>query len=208
MHDATNPASAAASGLPTDALAARARGADPAAFAELYRRVAPAIHAWATLQIRPPMRRLLDPDDLLQEVTCRAWERFATWDEAKGPFRGWLFGIARNVLREAFRRAASAPALAPRAAGDSGDAFVQVPDSATAVSRALARDEGLAALIAHVDALPDEERKLLLWRGIEGLPHAEVAQLLQASPDAVAKRWQRLRDALRDEPRLAEILAA
>ena len=59
-----------------------------------------------------------------------------------------------------------------------------------------------------MDALPEDERQLLLFRGLEGLTHAEVATLLAVTPDAVAKRWQRLCDRLRNEPRWADIIAA
>jgi RNA polymerase sigma-70 factor (ECF subfamily) len=194
-------------GLGTDRLARRARGGDADGYAELYGRVAPAVYAWASLHIRPALRARLDPEDVLQEVACRAWSSFASWDERQGPFRAWLFGIARNVLREGLRRLAAEPAAR-------GDALLTtrrlaaLPDTATAVTTAVARDEGLRLFLGRVDALPDEERRLVMFRGLEGLSHGEVASLLSITPGAVAKRWQRLCERLRGEPRWAEIIAA
>jgi RNA polymerase sigma-70 factor (ECF subfamily) len=195
------------SGLPTDALAHGARAGRPGHFDELWRRVAPAVYSWASLHLRPALRARLDPEDVTQEVACRAWAGFATWNEAQGPFRGWIFGIARNVLREALRRLASEPAARGASLLTTGH-LAALPDTATGVTRAVARDEGLRRFLGRVDALPDDERQLLLFRGLEGLTHAEVATLLSASPDAVAKRWQRLCDRLRNEPRWADIIAA
>ena len=53
-----------------------------------------------------------------------------------------------------------------------------------------------------------DERRLLQYRGLEGLEHQEVGALLGLSSDAAAKRWQRLRDRLRDLPDVLEFLAA
>ena len=63
----------------------------------------------------------------------------------------------------------------------------------TAVSMRLSRDEGLAAFRAEVDALPEDDRKLVVHCGLEGLPLGEVAQRLGLSTEATGKRWQRLR---------------
>jgi len=49
----------------------------------------------------------------------------------------------------------------------------------------------------------EELRDVVQLSVYEGLSHAEVATLLSASPDAVAKRWQRLCERLRGEPRWA-----
>jgi RNA polymerase sigma factor (sigma-70 family) len=180
---------------------------DSRPFDELWREAAPAIYAWAVLHVRPPLRASLEPDDVLQEVACRAWAGFGTWDGARGPFRAWAFGIAHNVLREGLRRLAAEPG-ARGGALLSTERWQAVPDTATAVTRAVARDEGLLRFLRRVESLPDDERRLLVWRGLQGLSHAEVADRLATSPDAVAKRWERLRERLRDEPRWSELMVA
>lgn len=190
----------------TEALARDASAGGVRRFDQAWQRVAPAVFAWASLRVRPPLRQRLDPDDLLQEVACRSWDAFAGWDADQGPFRGWVFGIANNVLREALRRLGSDRAGGAGAVLDTGR-WSQVPDTATAISQAVARDEGLLRLLEHVDGLPDEDRKLLVLRGLEGLPHDQLADLLGLSSDAVAKRWQRLCGRLRELPRWADLVA-
>ncbi len=191
----------------TDALARVVRSGDAEAFGEAWGRVTPAVFAWASLHVRPALRARLDPEDVLQEVAFRAWTRFGSWDPERGSFRNWVFGIARNVLHEVLRRMA-AEALTRSKDMLSTEGMAALPDSATAMTRVVVRDESLLRLLGAVEALPDGDRRLLLLRGLEGLSHTEVAELLDTTPDAVAKRWQRLCLRLRNQPRWAELVVA
>ncbi len=176
-----------------------------AGYAERFDREAPVLFAWASVHLRPAVRARLDPEDLLQEVACRAYEHFARYDADKGTFRNWVFGIARNVLREALRTVAAEP-VGRGAITMTHDWADDLRDTATSISRAVARDEALLAFVTRIDGLTDEERALVLYRGLEGRPHAEVGELLGLSADNAAKRWQRLRDRLRGEQRIDELL--
>ena len=69
-----------------------------------------------------------------------------------------------------------------------------VPDSATEVSRRVARHEGLQAVLRWAEGLDEEERKLFVHCGLEGMGYADVAERMQLQYDAVAKRWQKLRE--------------
>ena len=71
----------------------------------------------------------------------------------------------------------------------------------------LFRDEGLAAFRLEVDALPEEERKLVVHCGLEGLPLGEVAERLGISTEAAGKRWQRLRARLAESSLPEHLLA-
>ena len=177
-------------------------------FADLYEEAAPALYAWASLRIRPSMRGRVDPEDVLQEVWVRALEAEDRRDPAVTPFRPWIFGVAKNVLLEAFRKVEHG-----RRAGGMGSstrlALVdQLPDQATAISRRLAKDEALRVFLEHARELPDEDRMILLHHGFEGLNHADVATRLGLTRDAVAKRWQRLRTRLLDDPALRAMFGA
>ena len=55
-------------GPPTEELVKLSQADRDGAFGELYRRVAPAVYAWANLHIHRALRSTLDPEDLLQEV--------------------------------------------------------------------------------------------------------------------------------------------
>jgi RNA polymerase sigma-70 factor (ECF subfamily) len=191
--------------LSTNDVARRARAEPREGFTELYRRVAPAVLVWARLHVRETLRSKLDPEDVLQESVARAWARFGEFDPRRASFRSWMFGIARNVLLEALQRVgAGAHAASPLTT----HGLLSLPDETTSVTRSVARRETLASFAAHVGSLPREEQRLLLYRGLEERTHDEVAQLLQTSPDAAAKRWQRLRDRLVAEIGGEDFLAA
>ncbi|HYC78561.1 MAG TPA: sigma-70 family RNA polymerase sigma factor [Planctomycetota bacterium] len=165
---------------------------DSGSFGALYAEVAPTLAAWADLRTRGALRAYLEPADLVQEVVCRAFQKFPTFDPARGAFRRWIFGVANNILRETLAAAARPGAAAVRLEVSSGDLLDQLPDDVTSVSRRVARDEGFRAFVAKLKDLDDDERRLLIHRGLEGMDHAEVSAVLGISRDAAEKRWQRL----------------
>ncbi len=182
-----------AEGEETRQLARAAKRGEEGRFAELYERIAPAVYAWACLRIRPAMRASVDPEDVVQEVWCRAWKAFDSFDAEQASFRLWVFRIAKNVMLEAFRKAQRAN---PVEGGPTTRIFQlqNVPDSATEISRRIARHEGLQAVLQWADGLEEEEKKLFLHCGLEGMGYADVAERMQLQYDAVAKRWQKLRE--------------
>lgn len=178
----------------TAELARLAGAGDRARFGELYARVAPAVFAWSTLRIPDALHGQLDAEDVVQEVWVRALARFATFDPERGPFRAWLFGIARHVLLHALRtlRERSANGDRSRVVG-----LADVPDDVTSITRRVTRDEDVRALLAAVELLPDEDRQLVVLHGLEGRSLGAAGAVLGIGREAAKKRWQRLR------PRLA-----
>ncbi|MCA8959868.1 MAG: sigma-70 family RNA polymerase sigma factor [Planctomycetes bacterium] len=178
-------------------------------FLAMYEPVAPAIFAWARLHVHPPLRRRVDPEDVLQEVSFRAFDRFDRFDPDVASFRSWLFGIAHNVLRESLRNlrgrgeSVFGPARGSQIAGFDGFAA-----EATNVSTRIAREEGFVQFLERLEDLPDEDRRLLIYRGLEGRPHQEVADRLGIGSDAAEKRWQRLRKRLQESGLPAGLLAS
>lgn len=171
---------------------AEVKGGDSDSFGRLYEHIAPALLTWAEFRIRPEQRQHVDPSDVVQEVWFRAWRQMESFDPEATPFRFWIFRIAKNVLLEAVRKTRRADVT-----GAGTTAKIQqlgeLQDTMTAISMRLSRDEGLAAFRAEVDGLPEEERKLVVHCGLEGLPLGGVAERLGISTEAAGKRWQRLR---------------
>lgn len=185
---------------------ARAAG-DGGSFGALYCRVAPALYAWAELRIGPALRARIDPDDLVQEICCRAFQGFHNYQPERGPFRGWIFGIGNTVLKNALMQLGRVPTQArPAALDQSTDLLDQLPDEVTSVSRRLAKSERMKEFLEHVRGLDEEEQKLLLYRGLEGWTHVQIAERMNLSVDTVEKRWQRLRTRLRDQDLPADLL--
>lgn len=77
---------------------------DPEAFAAFYRRHAEAVLAYLLYRTRDPEQAL----DLTAETFAIALAGHGKFRPARGPARGWIFGIAKNVLLDSQRRAATA----------------------------------------------------------------------------------------------------
>jgi RNA polymerase sigma-70 factor (ECF subfamily) len=185
----------------TRALAAGAKS-DREWFTRLYARVAPSVYAWARLRLTAALRKVLDLEDVVQEVWCRALDGLATYDPARSSFRTWVFGIANHVVLKGYRQLGKAQAAR---AGERE--IAEIPDDVTSISQRVARNETLERCIERLAALAEDERNLVIHCGLEGLSAADAARILGASPEAVAKRWQRLRARLREVAPFKDLLA-
>ena len=167
-------------------------------FASGYQELAPALLAWSSLRLLGPLRRRIDPEDLVQEILTRAYHSRRTFDPARGSFRGWLFGVAHNTLKRALLDLQRSPvAQSTWASTTSPDLIQRVPADATSISRAVARNEAVTRFIEGAAALDETDRKILMYRALQGLSHAEIAERVGESVSLVEKRWQRLRDRVR-----------
>jgi RNA polymerase sigma-70 factor (ECF subfamily) len=193
--------------LPQDG--APAGPAEREAFDREVEAVAPALFTWAEVRLRGELRSQLDPQDLVQEVWCRAWRKRDSFDAASTSFRYWIFRIAKNVLLEGLRRMRDAGF----AAGKPGSttrlfALQELTDSATGVTRRVARDEGLKLFAEWLAGLDEEDQSLILHCGLEGMGRAEAAVRLQLGQEALAKRWQRLLRRLEEQKLPRQLLAS
>jgi RNA polymerase sigma factor (sigma-70 family) len=166
-------------------------------FQALFDQAAPALYAWGTLRLPASMRAHLEPGDLVQEVWLRALQGFTRYDPSRSHFQTWLIGIAKKVLLEALRRQRASQSGVPRGP-TVRPSLEDVPDSATSITRRLERTEGLRRLLAVVATEQHDGAELLALCGLEGLSAREAGTRLGLRPEAVAKRWQRLRGRIRD----------
>lgn len=142
---------------PIEALVARARRGEPAAFEELVRRHLRAAYAVALAVLGVPA----DAEDVAQEAFAVAWERLDTCREP-ARFAGWLLQIVRNRARNAVE--------ARRVRGDGAEpAPGHEPWSAPSEEAGL-RDRLLGALAA----LTPVQREVVLLHDLEGWTHAEI----------------------------------
>lgn len=186
---------------------------DPAASGDsldvevLYREHAAALYAWACLRLEARMRIVATPEDLTQEIWLRATRLWAARDDQSGPPRAWLFTIAKHVLYEVQRVSRGRDGL-PVGGTTKLLAMEQLPVEVTSLTQRLSRDDALRAFLDRAAALDEEERSLLIHVGLEAMPQADVAVRMGLGYEALAKRWQRLRDRVRAWPTAQSLLGA
>jgi len=141
-------------GPPLDtALVERARDGDQVAFAALYERHAPMVHAVLLAATTPA-----DADDLMQDVFVAAWKGLHLL-RSREHAGAWLATIARNRVRRRFRRRRPEP-----------EPLVAEPvDPAGAPDRS-------PEILAVLRALPETYAETLAMRLVEGMTGPEIAE--------------------------------
>jgi RNA polymerase sigma-70 factor (ECF subfamily) len=179
----------------TDAELLHAARQDPQAFREFYERYAVWMRAWFQRETGSEAAAL----DLTAETFAQAWHGVKRFRDLSGGSGGpWLFGIARNLLRQYYKHhrietAARARLGLPAAHADSDD-FERVDER-----REAARLR--PALQLAVGALPTEQRLALELRVIEQLSYDEVAGRMGCSQNAARLKVSRALKALTSQMR-------
>jgi RNA polymerase sigma-70 factor (ECF subfamily) len=124
-------------------------------------------------------------EDLAQETLLEAWRNAHKLHDTAGADR-WLSAIARNVCRRWARRRGRDLAIAPL-----------TEDVPAGVEVDLERAELAELLDGALAQLPAATRDVLVARFVHDSPHAEIAERLGLSEDAVSMRISRGRVVLR-----------
>jgi DNA-directed RNA polymerase specialized sigma24 family protein len=93
----------------------------------------------------------------------------------------------------------------PASAGSTGSALEAWPAVSTSIRSRMTRDESVERLMQELDGFDPVDRMLVVHCGMEEVPSTIVATRLGMGQEAIAKRWQRLRERLR-EGSFAELL--
>jgi RNA polymerase sigma-70 factor (ECF subfamily) len=167
-------------------LIARFQAGEPEALSSLYEIHVDRVYAFA--------KHLLgsreDAEEVTSEAFLRAFERAASF-RGDCPFRGWLFGITRNLCRDRLRQ--------PRL-------LLLEPEEADRITdggRSAEQMETSIVVRRAVAELPDEYRLALILCDVEQWDAKEAAFMLEKTLPAMKSLLYRARRALRD--RLAEL---
>jgi RNA polymerase sigma-70 factor (ECF subfamily) len=182
----------------TDAELLVAARSDPQAFREFYERYAVWMRSWFQRQTGSESAAL----DLTAETFAQAWRGLKRFrDMAEGSGAPWLFGIARNLLRQYHKHnrieTAARARLGMPVDWEGTEEYDAVDERISA--RALR-----PALQHAVSALPADQRAALELRVVQQLPYEEVAGRLDCSINAARLRVSRALRALTLELKGAE----
>jgi len=174
----------------TDAELLGAAKSDPQAFREFYDRYAVWVRVWFARQTGSETAAL----DLTAETFAQAWHSLRRFkDMADGSGAPWLFGIARNLLRQYHKskrvETAARERLGLPPVAEGADEYEAVDERVAARTMA-------PALAAAVRLLPPDQRAALELRVVQQLDYDEVAGRLGCSQNAARLRVSRALRAL------------
>jgi RNA polymerase sigma factor (sigma-70 family) len=126
-------------------------------------------------------------DDLAQDVLLAVWLALPRFRQESSA-RSFVLRIAHNRgLSHAWSRAKQSPPHAEP---------LEVVDPRPGAEEQVATNERAEQFLRHLRTLPLGQREVLAL-ALEGLPHAEIAEIVGITPENVAVRLSRAREALR-----------
>ncbi len=181
--NATSTGTMTATSTPTAADASWER------FEALYRSSRDDVYAYVATLLREPAAA----EDVTALAFERAYRRRRSFDRARGDERAWLFGIARNLLRQYHKHnrieSQARERLGMPTAWAECEEYEAVDDRMVATS--------LAPLLrVAVRALPAEQQRALELRVVQQLDYEEVAGALGCTQNAARLRVSRALRAL------------
>lgn len=124
-------------------------------------------------------------DDLVQDCLERAVSRWYL-RRRDGDLKAWLFTIQRNLFLSGLRQRARRGAHVP---------FEELPVAPSSEGNQMSR-AGLIDVFAALDALPEDQRSVLVLVGVEDMSYEETACILDVPVGTVMSRLSRARERL------------
>ena len=141
-----------------------------------------------------------DADEVFQETWFRALRKLDSYRQKN--FMGWLVRIARNLIIDRHRRHRPTVSL-DATREDETTPVRELADPGPDPSDRAVTDDDVGAIARAVEALPEEQKEVLLMRIQAGLSFKEIAKSQAVSINTALARMQyalsKLRPLLRDD---------
>ena len=165
---------------------------NPATFARVYEDYFDRIYSFVRYQVATDT----DADD----VTAMVFERFLSgidrFNPKRGDFSGWVFGIARNTLREYYRKHRSQSSI-------DWNHLEQIKAPDQLPEQVVAQQEQNRHLLEAVARLNERERELIALKFGAGLTNRAIARVADLSESNVGtilyRALRQLRELLEEE---------
>lgn len=128
-------------------------------------------------------------EDWTQETLLRAWRDFSQLSEDVAIY-AWLLKILDHVIADDIRREKRRHQLAPVVAVDDQD-LIAHPCSKPGPFEETLQQQLNEQIVSAVQELPEEFRRAVVLRDIEGLSYREVAYILEIPTGTVMSRLSR-----------------
>ncbi len=114
-----------------------------------------------------------EAEDLTEQVFLNAWEAIEGYRQRGYPFSSWLYRIAHNVVIDYYRTGKEEEPL--------DAASFTLADESLRPEELLTQKAEVSRLREAIAQLSEKNQELILLRFVEGLSHAQVAQILGKS---------------------------
>ncbi len=148
-------------------------------------------------RIRGAIYRIVGSDDeardLCQEAFLKAYKSLRSFKQ-EARFSSWLYQIALNLCRDRMRRRRGKTMVSLDELEEGGAAMPVAGPTALD----LLQERDTSRLVAQaIEALPDEQREVIILKEYEGLTFLEIAHVLEVPISTVKTRLYRGLDQLR-----------
>jgi RNA polymerase sigma-70 factor (ECF subfamily) len=152
-----------------ETLVRRAVGGDAEAFGDLYVRYLDNIYRYVFYKVGNEERA----EDLTEQVFLSAWEAIGDYELRGYPFSSWLYRIAHNAVVDHYRTKKDERSL-------DSVAFT-LADESLGPEETLMKKRQVSRLLEVLAHLSEDKQELIILRFVEGLSHAQVAEILGKS---------------------------
>ena len=153
-------------------LVRRAAGGDADAFGDLYVRYLDDIYRYIFYKVGNQEKA----EDLTEGVFLRAWEAIEDHRRKEYAFSSWLYRIAHNAVIDHYRTRKEEEPLEA--------VSFRLADETVGPEERLLDEAEVTSLCEALKQLSEEKQHLLILRFVQGLPHAQVAEILGKSEGA------------------------
>jgi RNA polymerase sigma-70 factor, ECF subfamily len=159
---------------------ARAKSGDQEALRFLYMRYADNVYGY----VRSIVRDHHEAEDVTQHVFAKLMTALPKYQPREVPFAAWILRVARNVALDHMRQRRAIPCEEVRELDERRDDHGDAQQTSIALREAL-------------EALPEEQREVVVLRHLVGLSPGEIAGRMNKSEPSVHGLHHRGRGALR-----------
>jgi len=194
------PGNADPPGFDVDVFIEKARDGDPEAFGRLVEEFEQFVYNTACRVLTSSGHSTDAADDIAQDSFIKAWRHLSSF-RGDCSFSTWLFRITVNTARDSIRSSArkSTVSLTKNDEDEDGDEWdVPVTSGDTVPEDAVIKKEQIIAVRRAIEALPDEQRQVIVMRDIHELSYQTIANALGLELGTVKSRINRGRATLRE----------
>ena len=134
-------------------------------------------------------------EDLCSETFLRGWEAYEMKNEKRKieNLGAYFYTIARNLVTDYYRKKGREPMVIAEFASE------EIVDPSQDIAEQALLNADVDAVQQALPDLPDDYQNVIIWRHIDGLDFAEIAELMGRTEEAVRVLLHRALKALRSK---------